>query len=723
MTKEIFCTIGPASNHPRILTRLAALGVSLFRINLSHTRLADVARTIDHLREHADVPICLDTEGAQIRTGDLVDGAVEVRENDQLCVARTLVPGDVRLINFYPLHIVEALKVGDFISIDFNAVLAQVVRLDADGAQLRILNGGRIGRNKAVTVERPIEMAPLTDKDIAALAIGRDKGIRHVALSFANSGADVDVIRSHVSPETAVISKIECRNGVRHLREISQRSDSILIDRGDLSREYPVERIPALQKRIVSIAKAEGCNVYVATNLLESMVTEPVPTRAEVNDVYNTLLDGADGLVLAAETAIGTHPVACANMVVRLIKAFEANTFNDEEAGFQVDSTSLLVPPHGGILVHRMVESREPVKLEPHPVSLTVPETILIDCEQIATGVYSPVDGFMDRETLDSVLKVHRLPSNDIWTMPLLLQVRRDDVARVVVGEQVALKSMTGTTHAVIDVSEIWTSDPALYARSWFGTENPKHPGVARLLRGGDSFVAGKVTLVERIASAHRHFELTPIQTRFVFTRKGWTRVVGFHTRNVVHRVHEFIQLDALERTNADGLYISPVTGPRKTGDFLSDPILRAYQMMLDFRLYPAGKVLLGSFASYPRYAGPREAVFTAFCRKNMGCSHFIVGRDHTGVGNFYESDANRKLFDALGDIGIEPIFYDAIGFDPKTESYTNLEGRPDVHHISGTEAREALLQGKALPNWYMRDIIQDYLRGELRAGRRIFSP
>jgi ATP sulfurylase len=160
----------------------------------------------------------------------------------------------------------------------------------------------------------------------------------------------------------------------------------------------------------------------------------------------------------------------------------------------------------------------------------------------------------------------------------------------------------------------------------------------------GNCFLGGDITLVQPLASPIRHYLLTPAQTRFIFTRLGWSQVVGFHSRNPAHRGHEFIQLQALERTGADGIYINPVSGPKKRGDFLAEPIMLSYQTLLEFGCYPKGKVVLGSFFTYSRYAGPREAVFTALCRKNMGCSHFIIGRDHTGVGNFYSRDANREL-------------------------------------------------------------------------------
>jgi ATP sulfurylase len=180
------------------------------------------------------------------------------------------------------------------------------------------------------------------------------------------------------------------------------------------------------------------------------------------------------------------------------------------------------------------------------------------------------------------------------------------------------------------------------------------------------------------------------------------------------------IQNEALERTGADGIYINPVIGPKKRGDFLPEPILYSYQTLLEFACYPKGKVILGSFFTYSRYAGPREAVFTALCRKNMGCSHFIVGRDHTGVGDFYPRHANRKLFEAVDDIGIKPVFFDPVGYNSETGRYEVDQGQP-LTMISGTEVRETLRANKHLPDWFMRDLVQEVLLADMRNGKALF--
>jgi ATP sulfurylase len=345
----------------------------------------------------------------------------------------------------------------------------------------------------------------------------------------------------------------------------------------------------------------------------------------------------------------------------------------------------------------------------------------ILDCEQIALGTYSPLAGFMDRETLRSVLAENRLPDGTVWTLPVILQCRSDEAAAIGSGARVALAGDDGRIYALLDVSEVYALDFDSVIPAWFGTTSADHPGVRRILGGGSHCIAGDVTLVERRPSEHRHYELTPAQTRAIFTHKGWSRVVGFHTRNPCHRVHEHIQVKALERTGADGLYISPVIGPKKPGDFLPAPIMRSYQALLENGVFPEGKVVLGSFATYSRYCGPREAVFTALCRKNMGCSHFIVGRDHTGVGDFYGTDANRRLFDALPEIGVTPVFFDAIGYDPEKQRYGELSANNRHISISGTQVRDRLRRGERLPDWFMRDVVQDVLLEEIAAKRPVF--
>jgi len=718
---ELLCTLGPASLNDRVIHCLERAGTSLLRLNLSHTKIEDLERIIAFIQKQTSIPICLDTEGAQVRTGRLADGKIVVRENRFLTVSARPVAGDQSSISFYPPNILGSLQVGDFISIDFNAVFAQVVEMNDHEATLRILNGGEIGQNKAVTVQRALEMPALTDKDRAAIAVGRNMGIRHYALSFARRAADVDMIRSEAGDGAFVISKIECISGLSNLAPIAEKSDAILIDRGDLSREVPIEQIPAIQKMIIQKAHEHGAKTYVATNLLESMTTAPTPTRAEVNDIYNTLADGADGLVLAAETAIGKYPESCARMVVRVVRQFQQN--QNSAGAISVRPSSLLteVEPHGGRLVWRAAAPADQPEFRDLP-AIAVGDEELTDVEQIARGTFSPLQGFMDRETLESVLEYNRLPSGLAWTMPIVLAVSSDDAQRFSKGNRILLTSKCGSPHSILDIAGSFTFDPRQLARKWFGTDSREHAGVGRMLARGGHFLSGDITLLTPLPLPYRRYDLTPAQLRTVFAQKGWTTVVAFHSRNLVHRAHEAIQISALERTYADGLLINPVVGVARRGDFVPRLILDGYQAMLDYGVYPPGKVVLASFITYPRFAGPREAVFTALCRKNMGCSHFIVGRDHSGVGAFYGDNATRELFDELGDIGIEPIFFDAVGFDTQSERYVDLKACTTAKPISGTEIRRALMAGEALPNWMMRSEVQDVVRAELMMKNPVFQ-
>jgi pyruvate kinase len=714
--KEIWCTLGPSSLNDHVIGRLEDLGVSLLRLNLSHTIVSELPKTLEYIQSRTELPICLDTEGAQVRTYNGTN--LDLRENCSLRVNNRANQGDPNGLTLYPEGIVHQLVAGDLLKIDGD-VLAQVVSVDPKGAVIWILNGGKIGSSKAITVlERDIAMPALTEKDQQALEIGKQQGVMHVALSFANCAADVDIVRAASAEGATITSKIECLNGLFNLSEIASRSDAILIDRGDLSRQVNVAKLPLVQKDIIRRVKDQGVPVYVATNLMESMVTAPTPTRAEVNDVFNTLEDGADGLVLAAETAVGAYPVAATSMVRSIIGEFE-NSCRWQSIDYSPAPISMLIEPHGGCLVNRealRANRQELLNLK----RLKVQHTDLMDCAQIANGTYSPLRGFMTKEELDSVLQTNRLPSGLPWTMPIVLQVDESSVEDVSVGDRVALTNGNGQIHATLDVSEIYPFDFSQVAQSWFGTVSRGHPGVVKLAAGGNRFVAGDITLVAPLASPYERYQLGPTQTRLIFAHKGWSKVVGFHTRNVPHRVHEFIQMRALESVHADGLFISPVIGPKKAGDFLADPILQSYQLLVESDAYPRGKVVLGAFTTYSRYCGPREAVFTAICRKNLGCSHFIVGRDHTGVAGFYQDGQIRELFDDLGDLGIKPVFFEPFGFNPDTNEY-NVLSEPNTLAISGTQLRTALLENDPLPDWYVRENVQKMLRDRIAANCPVF--
>jgi pyruvate kinase len=329
MRIRIICTLGPASMDPRTIEALTRRGVDLFRINLSHTAVENVEAAIRQVRDLSPVPLSLDTEGAQVRCRK-VDGEVRFEEGRIVELTSGDELGTAERIALYPGEAVHALREGTLVSIDFHGVVLRVCEVNEGGSSARAIveRPGWVGSNKGVAFDPAARLPPLTAKDEAAIRIGVEQGIRHFALSFASSGEDVRSLRQRIPPDAQLIAKVESRAGVRNMDSIIEATDVVLIDRGDLSREIPFEDVPYYQKAIVRRANRWNRPVYVATNLLESMITNPNPTIAEANDIANTLLDGAHGLVLAAETAIGIDPVGAVDMIRRFIDAFEREGFS-----------------------------------------------------------------------------------------------------------------------------------------------------------------------------------------------------------------------------------------------------------------------------------------------------------------------------------------------------------------------------------------------------------
>jgi pyruvate kinase len=322
MRTRILCTLGPGSLRPEIIRELDERGVNLFRINLSHTPPDTVESTIQFVQQHSATPICLDMEGAQVRCGVASPGLV-LTEHDRIKLAATDLVGTVDVLTLRPASVFSQFRIGSIVNVDFDCVTLRVTRVADNHAEAVVLDGGRVGSNKAVTIEPPPPLPPFTDHDLQAIELGAALGIRHVALSFASSANDVVRLRELLPRDAYIIAKIESRAGIQNVEAIAGGADALLLDRGDLSREVPIEHVPLYQKHVIRRANASNKPVFVATNLLESMVMNRTPTLAEANDIINTLVDGAHGLVLAAETAIGKYPVQSVDMVVRLIQAFE----------------------------------------------------------------------------------------------------------------------------------------------------------------------------------------------------------------------------------------------------------------------------------------------------------------------------------------------------------------------------------------------------------------
>ncbi len=384
------------------------------------------------------------------------------------------------------------------------------------------------------------------------------------------------------------------------------------------------------------------------------------------------------------------------------------------------------IAPHGGQLVNRMLrgEMRQAVreraqklfKLDLNPMNLS-------DLELIAGGAMSPLTGFMGQADYERVVKEMRLSNGLVWPIPITLPVDRETAASIHLNQEIALCEK-GHVLAVMEVAEKFEYDKKHEAEMVYQTTEDKHPGVARLYRQGDILLGGEIWVVELPATAETEFpELrhTPAQTRRMFARRGWRRVVGFQTRNPIHRAHEYIQKTALEIV--DGLLIHPLVGETKKDDIPADVRIASYEAILrDY--YPAESVLLGVFPAAMRYAGPREAIFHALLRKNYGCTHFIVGRDHAGVGGYYGTYDAQLIFDEFqkDEIGIEILPFDYTFYCKKcgmvVSSKTCPHGKDDWIYLSGTQVREMLERGEMLPPEFTRPEVSKVLVDGMRAKR-----
>ena len=323
MKKKIICTIGPSSSSEKVLSGLKKNGVDIFRINLSHTSLQQLPGKINLLRKNKIKNICIDTEGAQVRTTKVKKGIffkknkrIKIYIKDKICNKNN--------IFLYPHFNLMSVKIESKIFIGFDNLEIQVVQKNLKKNFLigKVVNDGLLESNKSVHFSCNIKLPPLTSKDIHAIKFSVKRGVRIFAMSFVNEFKDLIEIRKLIGKSSFLISKIETDNAIKNLKSIIKKSNALLIDRGDLSRYVRIEKIPLAQRYICNVAISKKIPVYVATNLLESMVKNTQPTRAESNDIFTTLENGAAGLVLAAESAIGKYPILSAKFLKDCIKVF-----------------------------------------------------------------------------------------------------------------------------------------------------------------------------------------------------------------------------------------------------------------------------------------------------------------------------------------------------------------------------------------------------------------
>jgi sulfate adenylyltransferase len=374
-------------------------------------------------------------------------------------------------------------------------------------------------------------------------------------------------------------------------------------------------------------------------------------------------------------------------------------------------------PPHGGTLINRALDGAAREAALERAASLpaiTVGSVAASDLELIGNGAFSPLAGFMGQADYRSVVDSMRLASGLPWSIPITLAVSRDEADRLEIGSQVSLHDADGRILGMMDLAEKYTYDAQHEAQQVFRTTEEAHPGVARIYAGGEVYLGGEVTVLNGPADppfpAHRR---TPAETRAIFAEKGWRRVVGFQTRNPIHRAHEYLTKVALEVT--DGLMIHPLVGDTKSDDIPADVRMRAYETLLaDY--YPADRTLLSVYPAAMRYGGPREAIFHAIARKNYGCTHFIVGRDHAGVGSYYGTYDAHLIFDEFepGELGITPLFFEHTFWCHACEgmaSYKTCPHGDDQHLIlSGTKVRELLSSGQMPPQEFSRPEVAQIL-------------
>jgi sulfate adenylyltransferase len=367
--------------------------------------------------------------------------------------------------------------------------------------------------------------------------------------------------------------------------------------------------------------------------------------------------------------------------------------------------------PHGGRLVDRCLDAEEAGAVASGGLgSLVVTAAEAADLRSLATGAYSPLVGFVGAKEHQSVLESMRLPDGLLWPIPVCLGL--PDGIRVD-GGRLALCDPQGRLLGVVEVAEVFERDRQAEAQLVYGTADPAHPGVARVLQAPARAVAGPVqAVVEPLEGPVGSRALTPTQTRAAFAERGWASVVGFQTRNPVHRAHEYLMKCALEMV--DGLLLHPLVGPTKEGDVPAEVRMRAYEAVLGY--FPASRVLLAALVAPMRYAGPREAVLHALVRKNYGCTHFIVGRDHAGVGSYYGPFDAQQLLASLPaeDLGIVPLRFDNAFWCRRCVAMATAKTcpHPDGDHValSGTQVRSLLAAGQLPPPEFSRAEVAELL-------------
>jgi len=376
-----------------------------------------------------------------------------------------------------------------------------------------------------------------------------------------------------------------------------------------------------------------------------------------------------------------------------------------------------MIAPHGGELINRLVAEERKSALEQEAnnlYSIQIGNRFVSDCEMIAVGGFSPLTGFMTKAEVDSVVEEMKLPNGLVWGLPVVLPAKEEDFGQINVGDSIALKDAEDRLIAIMQVSEKFDVDLENYCQKVYKTTDAAHPGVNVIQEAGSSFLAGDIELINRPVRENidTKYFLDPAQTRAEFEERGWNTVVAFQTRNPIHRAHEYLLKCALEPVG--GLLVHPLVGETKSDDIPADVRMRCYEVLMD-NYFNLEKTMISVLPAAMRYAGPREAIHHMIVRKNYGCTHLIIGRDHAGVGDYYGTYEAQELVDSVADdLGIVPIKFEHSFYCNKCENMGSSKTCPhpaeDHVFLSGTKVRAMLQEGQRPPKEFSRPEVADIL-------------